>query len=151
MDVTKRPDAGVGDSGVAIVFGVTEPDEIAKGKEVKFAFTMSTGDYGYRAVVETPTSAVVKKQLKDADGEKVGNALPVAVVTLPVLQSNAVSDAVKTKPEAYKLLQSEVDALADGGTLEFSYELQITEVDLAKDVDGDGNVGRVTRCRRQSR
>ena len=99
VDVTKRPDAGVGDSGVSIVFEVTEPDEIAKGKEVKFAFTTSTGDYGYRAVVETPTSAVVKKQLKDADGEKVGNALPVGGgFTLPVLQSNAVSDAVKTKP-----------------------------------------------------
>ena len=136
VDVTKRPDASVGDSGVSIVFDVTEPEEIAKGKEVKFAFTVSTG-----ANELLTKSVIVKKQLKDADGEKVGNALPVAVVSLPALQSNAVSDAVKTTPESYKLLQSEVDALADGGTLEFSYELQLTEVDVQKDINGDGDFG----------
>ncbi len=74
VDVTKRPGAGAGDSGVSIMFDVTEPDEIAKGKEVKFAFTTSTGKYSLAA-----KSVIVKKQLKDADGEKVGNALPVAV------------------------------------------------------------------------
>ena len=130
VDVTKRPDAEGGVTQLELDFSAsTAPtgDDIARGKEVTFKLTASTGDYKIKA-----KSLVIKKQLYDGDGDKVGNLVSVASIAIPELDSNAESPSLASGPKTYKLLQSEVDQIEDGGKLVFSYSHSITEDEVFK-------------------
>ena len=130
VDVEKRPDAEGGVAQLELDFSAsTAPtgDDIARGAKVTFKLTASTGDYKVAA-----KSLVIKKQLYDGDGDKVGNLVSVASIAIPELDSNAESPSLKSSPETYNLLQSEVDEIEDGGKLVFSYSHSITENEVFK-------------------
>lgn len=130
VDVMKRPAAEGGVAQLELDFGAsTAPtgDDIARGAEVTFKLTAKTGDYKIAA-----KSLVIKKQLYDADDTKVGNLVSVASIAIPELDSNSESASLESGPKTYKLLQSEVDEIEDGGRLEFSYSHTITENEVYK-------------------
>ncbi|MCY4438064.1 MAG: hypothetical protein OXE05_12120 [Chloroflexi bacterium] len=128
VEVMKRPAAEGGATQMELDFSAsTVPDEIARGKEVTFKLTATTGDY--KVVAKT---LVIKKQLYEADGDKKGNLVSVGSFAIPELDSNSESASLVSTPKTYKLLQSEVDEIEDGGKLEFSYSHVITESEVLK-------------------
>jgi hypothetical protein len=130
VEVMKRPAGEGGAAQLDLDFSdSTAPtgDDIARGAEVTFKLTASTGDYKIGA-----KSLVIKKQLYDGDGDKVGNLVSVASIAIPELDSNSESASLASGPKTYKLLQSEVDEIEDGGKLEFSYSHVIREIDVYK-------------------
>ena len=122
--IETRPAAEGGATQVVLDFGDPVVPDIEKGKEIEFSLTVTTGDYRYRG-----GSFLIMKQVKDDEGEDDGVALPVAAMTIAELKTNSTSSDIEAK---YKLSQADVDALDDGGSIEFSYEHDINEIDLDK-------------------
>ncbi len=122
--IETRPAAEGGATGVVLDFADPVVPEIEKGNEIEFSLTVSTADYRYRG-----GSFLIMKQVKDADGEDDGVALPVAAMQIDDLKTNSTSSAIEAD---YTLSQADVDALDEGGSIEFSYELDINEADITK-------------------
>jgi hypothetical protein len=149
VTLIKRPGGDAEVVGVDLDFsGTTEPETLAKGEKVTFKLVVSTGDtYSLRAITESNwKSLVVVRQLFDADGEEVGNAIPSAVFTIPSLKTGSTSDVLESAPKTHALQTAEVDEIADGGKLVFSYTLTVNETDILKagnvvDIDKDDKVG----------
>ena len=144
VTLVKRPDADGGVLGIDLdLSGTTAPDTHAKGDKVTFKLVVTTGDTYQLRIAKT---LVVMRQLYDADGEKVGKAIPSAVFTIPALQTGSRTDVLKSAPEYHALQTAEADEIADGGKLVFSYSVTINETDVLKDgkvvdLDKDGMVG----------
>jgi hypothetical protein len=136
VNVEKRPDAEAGVAELFLDFGDPAAPVIAKGEEIKFTVTVSTGEYSYAG-----RSVVITRQRYDADGDKDGPAIPVAGIKIPALETDSITSVLKTSPEAYKLSQRDVDLIDDGGSIEFAYSFDVTEVDIETDIDKDGNLG----------
>ncbi len=116
--VTKDPGPDDGYSLVTVNVAMDRPDEIAAGEKVKFTVSWETGKF---AVIAKPL--IIRKQLKDEDGNDVGGAVPVSVFTLAALQSNSVS---AEQSNEYTLVQDDIDA----ASVEFSYAVVIAATDL---------------------
>ena len=141
--LVKRAAADGGVLGIGLDFsGTTEPDSLAKGEKVTFKLVVTTGDtYSLPALADGPDTdtnpdywktLVVTRQLYDADGDKVGNAIPSAVFTIPSLETGSTSDELKSAPETHALQTAEADEIAKGGKLVFSYTLTVNETDVRK-------------------
>jgi hypothetical protein len=138
VTLIKRPGGDAEVVGVDLdLSGTTEPEELAKGEKVTFKLVVSTGDtYSLPDLTDgdgtTWKSLVVVRQLFDADGEEVGNAIPSAVFSIPSLETGSTSDVLESAPKTHALQTAEVDEIADGGKLVFSYTLTVNEADIRK-------------------
>ena len=132
----KRPDVEAGVSGVLLDFGDPPEPAIEKGAEIKFTVTVSTGRYSFDG-----ESVVITRQGYKADGDEDGPAIPVLGITIPALETDSKTDALPTPPKAYKLSQQDVDFIDDGGSIEFAYSFDITEVDIKTDINKDDDLG----------
>ena len=134
VDVTKKPDVDAGGTELVLDFsGSTAPTTIEKGASATFKLVVSTGKHDLNNV----KTLIVRRQLYDAAGEKVGNTVPAGTISIPALPTNAVSNSLGASPGSYALLEHEADAINDGGRLEFTYELTLTELDLDIDFNND--------------
>lgn len=139
VTLVKRADADGGVLGIGLdLSGTTEPDSLAKGEKVTFKLVVNTGDTYSLPDIDTADSdsiwktLVVTRQLYDADGDKVGNAIPSAVFTIPSLETGSTSDVLESTPKTHVLQTAEADEIADGGKLVFSYSLTVNEADIRK-------------------
>ena len=154
VSLIKRPGGDAEVVGVELDFsGTTAPDALDKGEKVTFKLVVTTGDtYSLPDLTEGEStnwkSLVIVRQLYDADGEKVGNAIPSAVFGIPSLETGSTSDVLESAPETHSLQTAEADEIADGGKLVFSYTLTVNEADIRKgattltagpDLNKDGN------------
>ena len=135
-------------AGEASILGIdldfspsTAPDSHAKGEKVTFKLVVTTGDtYSLPALSDSDgdgtadywKTLVVTRQLYDADGDKVGNAIPSAVFQIPTLETGSRSKELKSAPEYHALQTAEADEIAEGGKLVFSYSLTVNEADIRK-------------------
>ncbi len=150
VTLVKRAGADGSIVGIDLDFSATTmPDSLDKGEKVTFKLTVTTGDtYSLRDISSgTWKSLVVTRQLYDADGDKVGNAIPSAVFTIPTLHTGSTSAELESAPKTHALQTAEADEIADGGKLVFSYVLTVNETDILKagkvvDLDKDGMVGK---------
>ena len=122
--ITKKSKSASGDgsSEVEIVFNVEEPDEIDEGEKVTFTVSAVTGKY---ALVTKPI--IIRKQLYNANGKKIGSAVHARTVIIRYLNTNSVSGEEEA---TYTLTEKDVEA----ATIEFFYELTIEDTDL-RDAD----------------
>ncbi len=145
--LVKRAAADGGILGITLDFSdTTEPDSLAKGEKVTFKLVVTTGDTyslpdldGTAGAPTTWKSLVVTRQLYDAEGDKVGNAVPSAVFTIPSLETGSTSNVLESAPKTHALQTAEADEIADGGKLVFSYVLTVNEADIRKGA-ADGTV-----------
>ena len=141
--IAKRGPADPGASEVTLDFGDTLDVAVEKGAEIQFKASVTTGKYAFAG-----KSFLIMKQYYDADGEKDGNLLPFVQMVIPALGDNATLDDHPTAPAKPTLSQRDVNIIEAGGSIVFSYKVDINEADLIKagstdrvDIDGDGNIG----------
>lgn len=122
--VVKKPGAGDTTSGVSIALAVTEPDTLTVGESITFRLRVATRKYGLLG-----DSLVIKKQLYDANGGKMGAAQDVTLFGIPYLQTGAVSEE---QAQTYTLQREDVDAGA--GRVEFFYRWVVEDIHLLDDL-----------------
>ena len=98
------------------------PDEIEKGEKVTFTARVRTGKYGLRS----SRVLYIRKQLYDADGEKIGGSTRAVTFTIRPYKSRSLSEDFT---RSYTLKQTDEDA----ATIEFTYEFTIEDVHLRYD------------------
>ena len=99
-------------SEIALSITMEPPRRIAKGEKVTFTMTMSTGKYALRS----SRSLRIRKQLYDADGDKIGGQVTAKSFLVRPLRTESTG---LESTQTYTLTQSDEDA----ATIEFSYRV----------------------------
>ena len=116
--ITKKGPTSGGSSEVEVVFDLEKPDEIAEGEKVEFTLSVVTGKYGL-----TTKPFIIRKQLYDADGEKIGRAAHAKSIIIRPLRTQSVSEQ---RMASYTLTEKDAEA----ATIEFFYKVVIEDSNL---------------------
>lgn len=101
-------------SEVELFLTMNPPNVVEKGKKVTFTMRVRTGKYGLRS----SRLLYIRKQLYDADGEKIGGSTRAVTFSIRPYKSRSLSDDFT---KTYTLKQADEDS----ARIEFTYEFKI--------------------------